>query len=101
MNNKLLEDAVAAGFCTDEKGNIWVNSPRSVHFCCQNELAKFAELQIPNGYKLVPTEPTDEMADAAWEAYFYSNKPALFNMLRDGLKAAISASPPINTEGVN
>ena len=66
MNNKLLDDARAAGFYIDN--NKHKDLSASNIFLIEL-LTKFAELQIPNGYKLVPTEPTDEMLNNAGKAW--------------------------------
>ena len=104
--NKLLDDAKAAGFhISGDDAFIIVYEP------CNNvnitkELIKFAALQIPEGYKLVPIE------------FNISVKALLFNQkygslscqkrvvklcicngcITDRLEAMLAASPPINTE---
>ena len=47
MNKKLLDDAKAAGFDIDGL---------TINVDITENLAKFAALQIPDGYKLVPIE---------------------------------------------
>jgi hypothetical protein len=44
---------------------------------------------IPDGYALVPIEPTEEMAEAGWKGYINSTKPAPYNMVKDAIQAAI------------
>jgi hypothetical protein len=55
---------------------------------------------IPSGWKLVPIDPTEAMVDAGWKANINSTKPAPYNMLKEAIKAAISASPtaPIESD---
>ena len=154
MNNKLLDDALAAGFCTigDEIYTCEQYEARNI----TKELAKFAalqqpqqpktalekyneligglpilpierlrfflslslkgqdwldvekfidDLQIPDGYKLVPIEPTDEMIDAAMSRYKHQSDSQAYafkemhrwNFFYD-YEAMIDASPPTNTE---
>ena len=102
--SKLLDDAKESGFvirneqaCSDTY-NINVTS----------KLAKFAALQIPDGYKLVPIEPTKEMLQAfiTCKSWLDSDDGARYKLLSSFhgdmgepyYKAMLKASPPINTE---
>ena len=62
-------------------------------------------MQIPDGYKLVPLEATDEMIDAAMSRYKHQSDSQAYAFkemhrlnFRYDYKAMIAASPPINTE---
>ena len=147
MNNKLLDDALAAGFCTigDEIYTCEQYEARNI----TKELAKFAALQqpqqpktalekyneligglpilpierlrfflslslkgqdwldvekfiddvqIPDGYKLVPIEPTDEMIDEGLQNLPCTPRGVTYKTTKDVYKAMIAASPPTNTE---
>ena len=158
MNNKLLDDALAAGFCTigDEIYTCEQYEARNI----TKELAKFAalqqpqesketalqqynaltvgsvdpdpierlrfflsislkgqdwldvekfidDLQIPDGYTLVPIEPTDEMIDAAMSRYKHQSDSQAYAFkemhrlnFRYDYKAMIDVSPPTNTEDI-
>ena len=52
MNNKLLDDAKKAGFYVSDEGFIF----HFDGFDINRQLAKFAALQIPDGYDLVKNE---------------------------------------------
>ena len=74
MNNKLLDDARAAGFdvYSDEPNIIYLDTTNAHNWDELDvtvKLAKFAALQIPDGYTLVPIEPTEEMLNNAGKAW--------------------------------
>ena len=98
MNQKILDDAKAAGFdVSDEQISVHGNSNDLI---LNNMMAKFAALQIPEGYRLVPIEATDAMIEAAMSRYkhqSYSQAYAFKEMHRLNFlydyKAMIEASP--------
>ena len=109
--SKLLDDAKAAGFYVDINGiitvgaGVWKNTRNKP---LNEKLAKFAALQIPDGYKLVPIEPTDEMLQAfiTCKSWLDSDDGAKYKLLSSFngdmgepyYKAMLKASLPNNTE---
>ena len=101
--SKLLDDAKAAGFNTDgERVTIFGKQYSSVHNSdITEELAKFAALQIPDGYKLVPIEPTLEMLEAAFaDEITLSEAYTTYGIQFHIWEAMLDASPPTNTEDI-
>ena len=96
MNNKLLDDAKAAGFYVSDEGFIF----HFDGFDINRQLAKFAALQIPDGWKLVPIEPTDEMIDEGLQNLPCTPRGVTYKTTKDVYKAMIDASPPTNTEDI-
>ena len=94
MNQKLLDDAKAAGFCVDKDNHVWSSTSGDSDIITV-QLAKFAALQIPDGYKLMPIKLTDKMR---WSASL--EMPLHHGRLDKIYDAMIAASPPINTEGI-
>ena len=89
MKNKILEDAKKAGFYVSNEGSIF----NFDGFDINRQLTKFAALQIPEGYQLVPIEPTKEMLESV-SSTIYEQLIAMgvYNRM-------LAVSPPINTEG--
>ena len=96
MNNKLLDDAKAAGFYVSDEGFIF----HFDGFDINRQLAKFAALQIPDGYKIVPIEDTEYMNDMGFKAYQLNSTGnyTFRQMISCIYQYMIDASPPINTE---
>ena len=99
MKQKLLDDAQVSGFCVVDEV-IYADEWNGI-VLDKNKLDKFAELQIPDGYKLVPIEDTEYMNDMGFKAYQqYSNGNSTFQvMISQIYKAMLAVSPPINAEG--
>ena len=87
--NKLLDDAKAAGFKVESDKVI----SDTFHINITEKLAKFAELQIPDGYKLMPIKLTDKMR---WSASL--EMPLHHGRLDKMYDAMIAASPQTNTK---
>ena len=88
---KLLDDANAAGF--DVIDDDVYSSDSYEAEVITDELAKFADLQIPDGYKLMPIKLTDKMR---WSASL--EMPLHHGRLDKMYDAMIANSPPINTD---
>ena len=86
---KLLDDAKAAGFDVESDKVI----SDTFHINITEKLAKFAALQIPEGYKLMPLKLTDKMK---WAASL--EMPLHHGRLDKMYDAMIANSPPTNTE---
>ena len=96
MNNKLLDDAKAAGFHIYNEDVITADFSQIIN----NKLARFAALQIPDGYKLVPIEDTEYMNDMGFKAYQLNStgNSTFQQMISCIYEAMLDASPPTNTE---
>ena len=90
MNTKLLEIAKESGFCIVENGIC------ALDIVIDKELTKFAELIladhindtkkmfVPDGYQLVPIEPTFEQIKAghdAWREYNIKRSSTLYTAM--------------------
>ena len=98
MNQKLLDDARKAGLIYDYGNYIDTrgNQHNKVHY--EKMLAKFAELQIPDGYKLVPIEPSDEILIELCDYLPCTPSGVSLKTAKNIYDALILFSPPINTE---
>ena len=96
--SKLLDDAKAAGFHIYNEDVITADFSQIIN----NKLAKFAALQIPDGYKLVPIEPTEEMRKSAICEQSHRRRLSLSEYgdipATETYKAMLAASPPTNAE---
>ena len=103
--SKLIDNARAAGFHIDDNtGDIYAENGSYIEVT--KELAKFAEIQIPDGYQLVRIKAIETLAKLAkhdkncsWATElptgqgYFNCSCGLDSLVLDG-----EFSPPINTE---
>ena len=100
--SKLLDDAKAAGFGVFQ-GEIYANisyKENDDNRVITKNLAKFAALQIPDGYRLVPIEPTHEMIDEGFQNLPCTPRGLTYKTTKDVYKAMLDASPPTIIEDI-
>ena len=93
---KLLDDAWEAGFVVMDD-EIYLHAGRN-SCAITSQLIKFAELQIPDGYKLVPIEPTVDMIESTLHIFDLERHSRQLKLGIDTYKAMLAASPPTDKD---